>query len=114
MGWFDNLFGRLRGEADARVAEAATTAAASAAEKAVSGLAEGFLASAEAELAEARKARGLDETDGEATVDPTMAPTEPCVPLPTAKERREAAEARAREELARLKAAREAEDQQPS
>ncbi len=122
MGLLDDLLARLRGTATEQASKAATAAAGAAAKKAVGDLAEDFLGFAEGELAEARAARGLDDegddTDG-GEGEGLGAEAPPAVeqaPPPTARERREAAEAKAREELARLKAlhGRADDDQQSS
>jgi len=115
MGLLDDLWKSLRGKASDAATDAATKAATAAAgaavRKAVGDVAEDFLSFAEGELDDARKARGLDaegQPAGSDATDKTEAtegegPAEP--PPLSARERREAAEAKAREELARLKAA---------
>jgi len=115
MSLLDDWLAKLRGKATEEAGKAAVGAAAAGAQKAVSGIAEGFLSFAEGELADARDARGLQEgeepegvlpgssaeTDGSES-EPTEAPVA-APPPPSARERREAREAKARDELARLK-----------
>jgi parvulin-like peptidyl-prolyl isomerase len=113
VGLLDDLLARLRGEATRQAGKAATAATAAAATKAVESLADDFLGFAEGELAEARRARGLTEGEDEADAEGASGEAE-SPPEMTARQRREAAEARAREELARLKAAHAGGDDQQS
>jgi hypothetical protein len=106
MSLLDDWLAKLRGKAT----EEAGKAAAGAAKKAVSGFAEDFLSFAEGELADARSARGLEEGEapvgvvpGQASEGADAAQTMEPPPKPSARELREAREAKAREELARLK-----------
>ena len=94
MGLLDDWLRRLRGEASKRAATAAAAAAAASASRAVKAVGDDLLDFAEGELERARGARGVTEEPAEAT--PAAAPQL----RPTAAER----EARAREELQRLKA----------
>ena len=114
MGWFGDLLAKWRGEATKKATELATEqaakataaateqaarAAAASAKKAVGAVAEDFVGFAERELERARKERGTQEAPAEG---------EEPAPDPAAQRRaeKEAREARAREELARLKAER--------
>ncbi len=110
MSLLDDWLAKLRGKATEEAGKAAVGAAAAGAQKAVSGIAEGFLSFAEGELADAREARGLEEgEEPEGVVPSTAAESAPsedpvvAAPKPSARELREAREAKARDELARLK-----------
>lgn len=102
MGWFADQLAKWRGEATKRATEQAaslaTRAAAASAQKAVESVSEDFLGFAERELERAQKERGGRD-------EPNEEPAAPAVD-PAAQRRtdREAREARAREELLRLKA----------
>ena len=107
----DKLEDMQRELRDAAVKAAAGAAAKSAGRSftsALSSLAEDFLSFAEGELDRAKKTRGADETDAsEAEADATAAepaPAEPADTRPPAVRARLEREARAAEELARLKA----------
>jgi hypothetical protein len=115
MGVLDDWMAKFRGEATKQAGKAATAAATAAAAKAASGIAEDFLSFAEGELSEARGARGLQDgeeppalvpgTDGPQVPNTEARPSPVAeAPVQTARECREAAEAKARDELARLKA----------
>ena len=110
MGWFADLLAAWRGRAQDKASEvateAATRAAKASAEKALAGVAESFVGFAERELERAqaertRRGDGAPTEDGD-TPAPESEPKPEAARPPTRAEREE----RAREELARLKAAR--------
>jgi hypothetical protein len=106
MGWFADQLAKWRGEATKRATEQAaslaTRAAVASAQKTVGKVTEDFLGFAERELERAQKARGPKEEDeAEKPEEPAEKPA-----VPTRADR----EAKAREELARLKAARVSKD----